>query len=93
MKRQSNRRMLRKEGDETGPVPMRSGVSAWVALAFLCWPASAAEVPGASQFRKDIQPILTEFCFDCHADGANKGGLALDEFKSDQALLENQELW
>src|SRR6185369_999687 len=34
-----------------------------------------------------------KYCFDCHADGANKGNVAFDEFKSDQAVLENRDLW
>jgi len=38
-------------------------VATLLALAVLCWPASAAEVPGASPFRKDVQSILSEFCY------------------------------
>jgi hypothetical protein len=93
MKRQSNRRMVRKEGDAARTVPVWSGVAALLALAVLCWPARAADVPAAAQFRNVIQPILSEFCYDCHADGANKGGVAFDEFKSDQVLLEDRDLW
>jgi hypothetical protein len=37
--------------------------------------------------------ILKQFCYDCHAEGANKGSIAFDEFASDEALLENHELW
>jgi len=48
---------------------------------------------GRAVFRKQIQPVLTEFCYDCHADGANEGGVAFDEFKSDEATLQNPELW
>ena len=53
-----------------------------VALALLGGPASGAEVP-AVQFRKDVQPILKEFCHDCHADGANteRHGDALSIFR------------
>ena len=42
--------------------------------------ASAAELPAATHFRREVQPILTEYCFDCHADGANKGGISFDQF-------------
>ncbi|MDB6020562.1 MAG: hypothetical protein JWQ04_419 [Pedosphaera sp.] len=55
--------------------------------------AMAAELPVAAHFRADIQPILTEYCFDCHADGANKGGVAFDEFKSEESLVTNRNLW
>ena len=51
-----------------------------------------AELPAAALFRRDVQPILQEYCFDCHADGANKGGVAFDEFKSDDALV-HPDLW
>jgi hypothetical protein len=36
---------------------------------------------------------LQTYCFDCHADGVNKGKVAFDEFKSDQAALQERELW
>jgi hypothetical protein len=52
----------------------------------------AAEHPAAAHFRKDVQPILQEYCYDCHADGTKKGGVAFDEFKSDDALLA-PDLW
>lgn len=51
-----------------------------------------ATLPAAEQFRKEVQPILNKYCSDCHADGAKKGGVAFDEFKSDEDLLK-PELW
>jgi len=53
----------------------------------------AAEVPGAAEFHTNVLPILQNYCFDCHGDGASKGKVAFDRFKSDQNLLENRELW
>src|SRR5437660_1163971 len=55
--------------------------------------ARAAELPAAAHFRKEVQPILTEYCFDCHGDGMSKGGISFDGFKSDEALLNNHDLW
>src|SRR4051812_3148531 len=49
--------------------------------------AKAAEAPAAVQFRKEIQPILQQYCYDCHGDGVDKGKISLDEFKSDEAML------
>lgn len=46
----------------------------------------------AAQFRKEIQPILQEFCYDCHGDGSKKGEVAFDELKSDAAIVDH-ELW
>lgn len=36
---------------------------------------------------------MTEYCGDCHFDGAKKGNVAFDAFKSDAELLENRDLW
>jgi hypothetical protein len=55
--------------------------------------AQPSEVSSLSEFRQSIQPVLKEFCYDCHGDGANKGKVAFDEFKSDQAVLEDHDLW
>ena len=48
---------------------------------------------GRRRFHDSIQPILKNYCFDCHGDGASKGKVTFDQFKSDQAALENRELW
>lgn len=67
-------------------------LAAMLALALLCLRAFAVESEDTARFRKDVQPILTEYCYDCHGDGVNKGDIALDEFKSDDALADH-ELW
>jgi hypothetical protein len=53
---------------------------------------AAAEAPAAAGFRQEIQPILANYCYDCHGEGVAKGNVALDELKSEQVLL-NHELW
>ena len=69
--------------------------SAPVYLLACCLPAVAAAggLTGATEFHKQVQPVLQEYCFDCHGDGANKGHVAFDQFKSDQAVLADRELW
>src|SRR5579863_3763992 len=65
-----------------------------VAFAFLgLTSAQAADLPAAAHFREKIQPILNQYCSDCHADGMNKGGVSFDEFKSDDAMLASHDLW
>ncbi len=49
--------------------------------------ATGVELPAS------VRPILQEYCWDCHADGANKGGVSFDQFKSAAALHEDHELW
>lgn len=56
-------------------------------------PAFAAEQRGVAEFRQDIRPLLENYCFDCHADGANKGSVSFDEFASDTAALQDHDLW
>jgi hypothetical protein len=57
-------------------------------------PASAAEAdPRVAHYKEKIEPVLLQYCFDCHGDGEKKGGIAFDEFKSTDELLKNPELW
>src|SRR5438552_15052371 len=58
-----------------------------MAFAVFCTAASGAQIPAAAEFQKDVQPILKEFCYDCHGDGAKKGEVAFDELTSDDTLL------
>src|ERR1041385_3497958 len=53
---------------------------------------TAAESAPVTHFQERIRPLLSQYCFDCHADGANKGGIAFDELKTDDAIL-NHDLW
>lgn len=36
-----------------------------------------------THFANDIEPLLIEYCYDCHGDGSNKGQVALDELSAD----------
>ena len=67
--------------------PLTSAATIW-----LCLSASGAELPAVAQFHKEVQPILKEFCYDCHGEGERKGAVAFDELKSDEALLDH-DLW
>ncbi len=69
------------------------GLAGLLALLLGAQGAAAAELSGATQFHKDIQPILTQYCYDCHGEGMKKGGVAFDEFKSDASVLTNRDLW
>ena len=57
------------------------------------WAGGAESSARTAAFRSEVRPLLEKFCFDCHADGANKGGVSFDDFKSDAAMLENHDLW
>jgi hypothetical protein len=55
--------------------------------------ASPPSTSAADRFRKDIQPLLSKYCYDCHGEGAHKGKVSLDEFASDGAMLADHDLW
>jgi len=67
------------------------------AAVLLSWSASAwaetENLAGVAHFRKQIEPILVDACYDCHGDGEAEGSLALDQFESDDELLADRELW
>src|SRR5882672_9657927 len=61
--------------------------------AFFCLVLSGfAQSSPVSSFHQKVEPILSQYCYDCHGDGMHKGGIAFDELKTDAALLDSQ-LW
>lgn len=61
--------------------------------ALLCMTPSSGAKDAAAAFAEEIRPLMEAHCFDCHADGAGKGGVAFDEHGNDAALLADKELW
>jgi hypothetical protein len=66
--------------------------AACVAGVLLPCPARAA-APEEEVFRKQIEPLLSNYCYDCHADGVSKGDFAMDEHESLSGLLADREHW
>jgi hypothetical protein len=54
--------------------------------------AQGAGSPAAEDFRRKVQPILSQYCYDCHGDGMKKGGVAFDELTTDEQIL-SHDLW
>jgi hypothetical protein len=76
-------------------LPSDSSVSRWAlgvlaAMALLAPRAGAADA--VPSYEKDVVPILENYCYDCHADGVNKGKVAFDAPAND-ALLHDHDLW
>lgn len=44
-------------------------------------------------FAGDIRPLLEKYCWDCHGDGMDKGGLSLDPYESEADLLAARKKW
>ncbi|HMJ90090.1 MAG TPA: DUF1592 domain-containing protein, partial [Candidatus Acidoferrum sp.] len=57
-----------------------------------CFVFCAAAAP-EQDYKKRIEPLLKNYCYDCHGDGANKGEVALDEYTNFTAHVNNQKLW
>ncbi len=54
--------------------------------------AVPAESPAVAQFHKVIEPILRERCYDCHGDGASKGGITFDDL-TPARIAGDPQLW
>ncbi|HEX2860050.1 MAG TPA: DUF1587 domain-containing protein, partial [Lacunisphaera sp.] len=54
--------------------------------------ASAAEEAMLASFQKELLPTLETYCFNCHGDGSDKGGVVLDDFKR-TGKLPDHDLW
>ncbi|HEY4415520.1 MAG TPA: DUF1592 domain-containing protein [Verrucomicrobiae bacterium] len=53
----------------------------------------AAESAAATDFNQKIRPILEDYCFDCHGNGENRGGVALDAFDSGTNFISGRDVW
>ncbi len=72
---------------------MRTQLPACVLASLIPLLGSAAGLPAATEFHKRVQPLLQTYCSDCHEEGAHKGNVAFDEFKSDQEALSDHQVW
>jgi hypothetical protein len=53
----------------------------------------AAENTVAASFHKNVEPILAKYCYDCHGNGVDKGGVTLDEFASADEIMSKRNVW
>jgi cytochrome c553 len=54
--------------------------------------ALAAAEPAVANFEREIRPLLVKYCYDCHGDTHDKGGVAFDKI-SGAAGLQDHKLW
>ena len=55
--------------------------------------AVSSEARALAEFQKVVSPILRERCYECHGDGAKKGGVAFDALTTSEQILHNPQLW
>ena len=44
-------------------------------------------------FTEEILPLLERYCYQCHGDGEEKGGLALDQYQTERDVQKGYRLW
>lgn len=63
-----------------------------LSLAFVAGGAAVRANDAVAAFDK-VEPLLMDFCYDCHGDGMDKGDFAMDDFKTVEEHLDNFEVW
>ncbi|MGH7943541.1 MAG: DUF1592 domain-containing protein [Opitutaceae bacterium] len=56
-------------------------------------PLLAAESTAAASFEKTVRPILAKYCYDCHGNGLDKGGVSFDEYSLAAEIVGKRDLW
>src|SRR6185295_10758916 len=47
----------------------------------------------AQDYKARVEPMLKNYCFECHGEGANKGEVTFDEYTNLTSHIGNQKLW
>jgi hypothetical protein len=73
------------------PARLVPTLARWSGCAFGVW--LGCHGLAADAFQDRVRPLLVTYCFDCHDDETQKGGVNLKEFGTAQSLLKNPRLW
>jgi len=55
--------------------------------------ADSPQTGARSYYSTHIKPILATSCYECHGDGSERGNVAFDTYKTDEALIADRGLW
>ena len=64
-----------------------------IALATFAVPGAWEHVGAAPILDSKALPLLERYCYDCHGDGASKGGLKLDQYPNQRERLADHKTW
>ncbi len=53
----------------------------------------AATAAADDAYKSEIEPLLVQYCYDCHGDGSREGDFRMDTFKDLSAHLGDREHW
>lgn len=54
---------------------------------------AAVSTLAAADFQKEIQPLLNDYCYQCHGGTKKKGGIVLDTYKSADDAAKDHKTW
>lgn len=74
-----------------GALGIRMKFVLWMGCVLL--PGLSLGETAAVEFEKEIEPILEDYCYDCHGDGTKKGDLSMDEYGSLEDHLNDHAFW
>ena len=85
--RRPTRRVRRNGSDETSAATSVRGLRLTVGV------AAASEAPTAKPGFDGVRPIVEKYCVRCHSGAKPRGGLNLDAFKDQAAVLAKPKVW
>ena len=53
----------------------------------------ASRVVAADDFASTIQPLIENYCYDCHSDDTIKGNVAFDDVKAHGNRVGDHDIW
>lgn len=59
----------------------------------LCFVVTKAVSEDSVRYERDIRPLLAKKCFECHNTGNPKGGVNLDNYKEQERVVKDGQLW
>ena len=59
----------------------------------LCFILAEALSMDTVRYERDIRPLLSKKCFECHNTGNPKGGVNLDNYKEEARVIKDGQLW
>lgn len=59
----------------------------------LCFALSSSWCQDTVSYERDIRPLMAKKCFECHNTGNPKGGVNLDNYKEQERVIKDGQLW
>ncbi len=90
--RASHPRLPNRRSAAKLPQPRRDGLLNVIPI-FATLSLIAATARAADGYKSEIEPLLVEYCFDCHGDGSHEGDFRMDAFTDLNTHLGDTQHW